>query len=238
MQVGRSGGPNRIHLRCGSTIHLQLLSTSPRGDAVTFGYRSEGTDLAGTSTPRVVRLCRRTSDGASRRRSVWRWIRHLGACFARPRMRLRGSGARWPGRVRVQMPCVFRDALWRSSEPDGDSRLSAPRSTLEQAAGTRAGAPPVHSGSSTRSSRRGNLACPDGPQALGEQAAKLFPLDCLPEDSQAVERELRVITNQIETDRLMRCSNSAPSSSRDRRITAEQRGCSLPGAWMPPGRPR
>src|SRR5947207_3267668 len=55
--------PNRIHLHCGPTIHLQMLSTPPRGDAVSFGYRPEGTDLAGTCTPRMTRLCRRTSPG-------------------------------------------------------------------------------------------------------------------------------------------------------------------------------
>src|SRR3954453_3739849 len=30
--------PNRVHLRCGLIVHLRLLSTPPRGDAVTFGY--------------------------------------------------------------------------------------------------------------------------------------------------------------------------------------------------------
>src|SRR5271156_4393901 len=30
--------PNRVHLRYGLIVHLQLLSTPPRGDAVTFGY--------------------------------------------------------------------------------------------------------------------------------------------------------------------------------------------------------
>jgi hypothetical protein len=43
--------PNRIHLRCRPAIHLQLLSTPPRGDAVSVGYRPEGTGLAGTCTP-------------------------------------------------------------------------------------------------------------------------------------------------------------------------------------------
>ena len=33
--------PNRVHLRCGLAVHLQLLSTSPRGDAVTFSYGPE-----------------------------------------------------------------------------------------------------------------------------------------------------------------------------------------------------
>src|SRR4051812_2519546 len=30
--------PNRVHLRYGPVIHLRLLSTPPRGGAVTFGY--------------------------------------------------------------------------------------------------------------------------------------------------------------------------------------------------------
>src|SRR3954464_3958638 len=30
--------PNRVHLRYGLNVHLRLLSTPPRGDAVTFGY--------------------------------------------------------------------------------------------------------------------------------------------------------------------------------------------------------
>jgi hypothetical protein len=30
--------PNRVHLRYGLIVHLRLLSTPPRGDAVTFGY--------------------------------------------------------------------------------------------------------------------------------------------------------------------------------------------------------
>jgi hypothetical protein len=30
--------PNRVHVSYGLIVHLQLLSTPPRGDAVTFGY--------------------------------------------------------------------------------------------------------------------------------------------------------------------------------------------------------
>ncbi len=30
--------PNRVHLRYGLIVHLRLLSTPPRGDAVTFSY--------------------------------------------------------------------------------------------------------------------------------------------------------------------------------------------------------
>jgi hypothetical protein len=41
-------------------VHLRLLSTSPRGDAVTFGFRSENLDLEGTSTPPTQDTLRRT----------------------------------------------------------------------------------------------------------------------------------------------------------------------------------
>jgi hypothetical protein len=34
----RNGRPNRVHLRYGLIVHLQLLPTPPHGDAVTFGY--------------------------------------------------------------------------------------------------------------------------------------------------------------------------------------------------------
>jgi len=44
-------------------IHLQLLSTSPRGDAVTFGYRPESACLEGTSTLLIEYTFRRTSVG-------------------------------------------------------------------------------------------------------------------------------------------------------------------------------
>ena len=37
-QARRDGRPNRVHLRYGLIVHLRLLSTPPRGDAVTFGY--------------------------------------------------------------------------------------------------------------------------------------------------------------------------------------------------------
>jgi hypothetical protein len=37
-QAHRDGRPNRVHLRYGLIVHLQLLSTPPHGDAVTFGY--------------------------------------------------------------------------------------------------------------------------------------------------------------------------------------------------------
>ena len=38
-QARHNGRPNRVHLRCGLIVHLRLLSTSPRGDAVTVSYR-------------------------------------------------------------------------------------------------------------------------------------------------------------------------------------------------------
>ena len=37
-QARHDGRPNRVHLRYGLIVHLRLLSTPPRGDAVTFGY--------------------------------------------------------------------------------------------------------------------------------------------------------------------------------------------------------
>jgi hypothetical protein len=37
-QAHHDGMPNRVHLRYGLIVHLRLLSTPPRGDAVTFGY--------------------------------------------------------------------------------------------------------------------------------------------------------------------------------------------------------
>src|SRR5258708_3497844 len=33
--------PNRVHLRYGPAVHLPMLSTPPRGDAVSVGYRSQ-----------------------------------------------------------------------------------------------------------------------------------------------------------------------------------------------------
>jgi hypothetical protein len=44
----------------GPTVHLQLLSTSPRGDAVTFSYRPENVCREGTCTPRIESTLRRT----------------------------------------------------------------------------------------------------------------------------------------------------------------------------------
>jgi hypothetical protein len=44
-------------------IHLRLLSTPPRGDAVTFGYRPESTCLEGTCTPLIEYTLRRTRAG-------------------------------------------------------------------------------------------------------------------------------------------------------------------------------
>jgi hypothetical protein len=38
-QAHHNGRPNRVHLRYGLIVHLRLLSTPPRGDAVTFGFR-------------------------------------------------------------------------------------------------------------------------------------------------------------------------------------------------------
>ncbi len=48
-------------------IHLRLLSTPPRGDAVTFGYRPESTCLEGTCTPLIEYTLRRTRACFARR---------------------------------------------------------------------------------------------------------------------------------------------------------------------------
>ena len=37
-QARHDGWPNRVYLRYGLIVHLRLLSTPPRGDAVTIGY--------------------------------------------------------------------------------------------------------------------------------------------------------------------------------------------------------
>ena len=44
----------------GPMVHLQLLSTPPHGDAVTFSFRPESACLKGTCTPRIEYTCRRT----------------------------------------------------------------------------------------------------------------------------------------------------------------------------------
>ena len=38
VQARHDGRPNRVHVSFGLIVHLRLLSTPPRGDAVTFGY--------------------------------------------------------------------------------------------------------------------------------------------------------------------------------------------------------
>ncbi len=38
LQARHNGRPNRVHLRYGLIVHLRLLSTPPRGDAVTVSY--------------------------------------------------------------------------------------------------------------------------------------------------------------------------------------------------------
>ena len=41
-------------------VHLRLLSTPPRGDAVTLSYRPENAGLEGTCTPLIEHTLRRT----------------------------------------------------------------------------------------------------------------------------------------------------------------------------------
>ena len=60
--------PGRIaFVTYGPMVHLRLLSTSPRGDAVTFDYGPESVCPVGTSTPQVEYTFRRTSP----RREPW-----------------------------------------------------------------------------------------------------------------------------------------------------------------------
>ncbi len=54
----------------GPMVHLRLLSTSPHGDAVTFGYRPESVCLEGTCTPLIECPLGRTRAGFTRRFSM------------------------------------------------------------------------------------------------------------------------------------------------------------------------
>jgi hypothetical protein len=67
LRLRLEGSPSRPaesrSLSYGPMVHLQLLSTPPRGDAVTFGYRPESVYLKGTRTPRIGYTLRRTSHG-------------------------------------------------------------------------------------------------------------------------------------------------------------------------------
>ena len=59
--------PGRIaFVTYGPMVHLRLLSTSPRGDAVTFDYGPESVCPVGTSTPQVEYTFRRTSPAFQR----------------------------------------------------------------------------------------------------------------------------------------------------------------------------
>jgi hypothetical protein len=59
-----AGSPLRPAESCsssyGPTVHLQLLPTSPHGDAVTFSYRPENAYLGETRTPLIEYTLRRT----------------------------------------------------------------------------------------------------------------------------------------------------------------------------------
>jgi hypothetical protein len=46
-------------------VHLRLLSTPPRSDAVTFDYRPESACLEGTYTPLIQYTFRRTATAVS-----------------------------------------------------------------------------------------------------------------------------------------------------------------------------
>lgn len=60
MQARQTARPNRVHLSYGLIILLQLLSTPPRGDAVTFRYRPESVYLKRTSTSLTKHTYKRT----------------------------------------------------------------------------------------------------------------------------------------------------------------------------------
>ncbi len=51
---------SRSSLSYGPMVHLRLLPTPPRGDAVTFSYRPESAGLEGTRTPLIEYTFRRT----------------------------------------------------------------------------------------------------------------------------------------------------------------------------------
>ena len=60
MQARQSIRPNRVHLRCGPAVRLTMLPTSPCGDAVSFGYRTENVSLKRTFTSHSIHTCQRT----------------------------------------------------------------------------------------------------------------------------------------------------------------------------------
>jgi len=69
----------------GPTVHLRLLPTLPRGNAVTFSYRPESVCLKGTFTPQIECTLRRTSP------AFQRWVASVAClsgegdpCFWRP----------------------------------------------------------------------------------------------------------------------------------------------------------
>ena len=59
-QARRYARPNRVRLSYGLHVRLRLLSTPPRGDAVTFGYRERASPGEGTFTPQIAPAPRRT----------------------------------------------------------------------------------------------------------------------------------------------------------------------------------
>jgi hypothetical protein len=64
LRLSSAGSPVRqaesSSLSCGLVVHLLLLPTPPRGDAVTVDYRPESVCLKGTSTPPTSHAHRRT----------------------------------------------------------------------------------------------------------------------------------------------------------------------------------
>ena len=108
-----AGSPRRpAELRSssyGPIVHLRLLSTPPRGDAVTFGYRPENACLEGTCTPLIEYTFRRTSGRPPSRPSA-----------GRDAGRYEGNETRLPEtalmlRLRVTTAALYRDRQHRAS---------------------------------------------------------------------------------------------------------------------------
>jgi len=79
--LATTGRPNRVHLRYGLIVHLRLLSTPPRGDAVTVSYgvpEHSGRDLHPADTMQLQAHSSRPPAGEAPRRAAL--AEQLGAC--------------------------------------------------------------------------------------------------------------------------------------------------------------
>jgi hypothetical protein len=79
-QARQTTRPNRVHLRCGLAIRLPMLSTPPRGDAVSVGYKPENVYLERTCTPLSKHTHRRTFSSLCD--PGWRQPSLPASCFA------------------------------------------------------------------------------------------------------------------------------------------------------------